>query len=183
MPPFDHYLRMYNDGKCSEGSIYILKVMLLWPSTIRKVGYYFWVHYLYGHLEWKSVDLKRSVYLKRETDFAVCFFNQCLNIETWSNSFQIAVHILNKRLRQVFTYIISVFLSEYGKGENIWKISLGTVGYLFVFGKHGRQICFLICRSKLVETRSKPYSGGTVLNIDQSYKWHRLPPSSNRAFL
>ena len=61
---------------------------------------------VHGHF---SVDLKRSVYLKREIDFAVCFLYQCLNIETGSNSFQIAVHILNKRLRQVSTYIILVF--------------------------------------------------------------------------
>ena len=131
MPPFDHYLRMYNDGKSSEDSIYIFESYAAWPSIIRKVGYYFWVDSLYGHLEWKSVDLKRSVYFKRATDFAVCFFNQCLNIETWSNSLQIAVHILNKRLRQVSTYIISVFLSEYGKGENIWK-SISWHSRLFV---------------------------------------------------
>ena len=138
MPPFDHYLRMYNDGRSSEDSIYIFESYAAWPSIIRKVGYYFWVHYLYWHLEWKSrsswpfsVDLKRSVYLKREIDFAVCFLYQCLNIETWSNSFQIAVHILNKRLRQVSTYIILVFLSEHGKGENTWK-NISWYNWLFV---------------------------------------------------
>ena len=189
MPPFDHYLRMYNDGNCSEGSIYILKVMLLWPSTIRKVGYYFWVHYLYGHLEWKSVDLKRSVYLKRETDFAVCFCNQCLNIETWSNSFQIAMHILNKRLRQVSTCIILVFLSENGKGENRWK-NISWHSRLFVrlwktwqtnllsymWKQIGRNEVKTIFWWYCFKFRSRKH-------IDQSYKWHRLAPSSNRAFL
>ena len=44
-----------------------------------------------------------------------------------------------------------------------------------VVEKHGRQICFLTLNNELVETRSKPYFGGTVLksrsrkDIDKNY--------------
>ena len=44
-----------------------------------------------------------------------------------------------------------------------------------VVEKHSRQVCFLTFSSKLVETRSKPYFGGTVFksrsreDIDKSY--------------
>ena len=34
-----------------------------------------------------------------------------------------------------------------------------------VVEKHSRQVCFLTFSSKLVETRSKPYFGGTVLKF------------------
>ena len=48
----------------------------------------------------------------------------------------------------------------------------------FIFSvveKHSRQVCFLTFSSKLVETRSKPYFGGTILksrsreDVDKSY--------------
>lgn len=105
-----------------------LEIIFEWITFIDILNENLEVH---GHF---AVDLKRSVYWKRKADFAVCFFchrYQYLNIETWSNYFQITVQILNKRLRQVTTCIILTFFLEHGKGENTWK-NISWYNRLFV---------------------------------------------------
>ena len=109
--------------------------------------------------------------IEGEADFAVCFFckrYQCPNIDTWSNFFQIAVSVLSKGLIQVTTYIIitSVLISvrkkaQIDKKKNIpWCSRLFSQLWKNIANKFSRFIS-----GKLVETRLKPWFGGTVLNF------------------